>query len=49
MTIPWPKLSKETQKAILTLFVMSGGAATTRCCPPRNYSAYAFFLWFRCI
>lgn len=34
MTIPWPKLSKETQKAILTLFVMSGGAATTRCCPP---------------
>ncbi len=32
--IPWHKLSKETQKTILTLFVMSGGAATTHCCPP---------------
>ena len=31
--IPWHKLSKETQKTILALFVMSSGAATTRCCP----------------
>jgi len=32
--LPWHKLSKETQKTILALIVMSGGAATTRCCQP---------------
>jgi len=32
--IPWNKLSKEAQHTILTLVVMSGSAASTRCLPP---------------
>lgn len=30
----WNKLSKETQRTILAVVVMSGGAASTRCLPP---------------
>ncbi len=32
--IPWRKLPKDVQKAILALIVISGGSSVTSCCPP---------------
>ncbi len=32
--VPWNKLPKDAQKAILALILMSGGSSLTSCCPP---------------